>query len=687
VLALVAGHIRGDRVACRPGYAPSKEVTYTSDNLSGSPICEPCVETSTAYYGNNLRQAPDYGVQSFQACRALCRKEKRCAYFTHDSENSWCYLKTAKTAPRTKKGSEKRYTSGPSSDECESDSENEIEDNMEERVSLKESDAPEKEEEKKGDEKEKALLERERTAKDTKVDSPAKNVTASETKSEIEKGTKTDETKVTKSRVPILSVFHEDGSRTVLTALPATFGMPIRNETKMSGQLVLLPSSLCSAQPNVRLRPWLLSWRSGVETNLFAAVRRGGCRFAKKALHAANAGFAGLVILDDQDNTDTPRISGTHSTTLDSFPVIFLLKTEARILEKHLMETSSLSVTIQDSSTFSWYSRSSTTNPTAKKKGRDDSNGFLMGMRDPPSQWPFGPIRPFRPSRPTQPPRPVVKEDDSVSSEPARRPYSGSILQMSPLTLGSLIVGVLVLLLLITSVTTLLVSRYTRRKRRRANHTRCQLAIRNMEAQGVGSHDNSGFSGGEEGGQGAKGLPKSARNLLECPVCLELAWPPKKIYQCREGHIICEECKGNPALKVCPMCRIPLANNLTSRNRQLEELARALKEEGDGCSSPSPERSSSYPSAPPLTPRLTTLTSSPPIPASVFTVTTSVDIEVGSTTTATAPADEEHEVEEGVGGGRSEGELRGDEGVVRVTSSVAAGPLTVVLPPEYRDHF
>ena len=76
---------------------------------------------------------------------------------------------------------------------------------MEERVSLKESDAPEKEEEKKGDEKEKVLLERERTAKDTKVDSPAKNVTASETKSEIEKGTKTDETKVTKSRVPILS--------------------------------------------------------------------------------------------------------------------------------------------------------------------------------------------------------------------------------------------------------------------------------------------------------------------------------------------------------------------------------------------------------------------------------------------------------------------------------------------------
>ena len=68
------------------------------------------------------------------------------------------------------------------------------------------------------------------------------------------------------------SVFHEDGSRTVLTALPATFGMPIINETKVriisriesklvsplsihqvSGRLILLPSNLCSAQPSNQL--------------------------------------------------------------------------------------------------------------------------------------------------------------------------------------------------------------------------------------------------------------------------------------------------------------------------------------------------------------------------------------------------------------------------------------------------
>ena len=75
---------------------------------------------------------------------------------------------------------------------------------------MKESDTPEKEEEKKEEE---ALIERERTAKETKVDSSAKNATASETKSEIEKETKTDETK--KSRVPILSGKSEKSSFTI----------------------------------------------------------------------------------------------------------------------------------------------------------------------------------------------------------------------------------------------------------------------------------------------------------------------------------------------------------------------------------------------------------------------------------------------------------------------------------------
>ena len=94
-----------------------------------------------------------------------------------------------------------RYTSGPRSDECESDSENEIADNFDELVfGVKDS---EKEVTKKED---KVPKESERTAKQTKVDSIAKNSTAIESESESENGTKTTAApKITKSRVPILS--------------------------------------------------------------------------------------------------------------------------------------------------------------------------------------------------------------------------------------------------------------------------------------------------------------------------------------------------------------------------------------------------------------------------------------------------------------------------------------------------
>ena len=58
-----------------------------------------------------------------------------------------------------------------------------------------------------------------------------------------------------------------------------------------------------------------------------------------------------------------------------------------------------------------------------------------------------------------------------------------------------------------------------------------------------------------------------------CPVCLELLKPPLRIFQCPEGHILCENCKENPAIVHCPQCRIPLERNC-SRNRALEEVAR-----------------------------------------------------------------------------------------------------------------
>ena len=61
--------------------------------------------------------------------------------------------------------------------------------------------------------------------------------------------------------------------------------------------------------------------------------------------------------------------------------------------------------------------------------------------------------------------------------------------------------------------------------------------------------------------------------LLECPVCLEVAWPPKKIFQCMQGHIICNGCRKHLKVTKCPICRQQLKASNTARNLALENLA------------------------------------------------------------------------------------------------------------------
>ena len=57
--------------------------------------------------------------------------------------------------------------------------------------------------------------------------------------------------------------------------------------------------------------------------------------------------------------------------------------------------------------------------------------------------------------------------------------------------------------------------------------------------------------------------------LLECPVCLDEMLPPVKIFQCSNGHIICEKCKN--MVKVCPTCRVGMVSS--TRNILAENLA------------------------------------------------------------------------------------------------------------------
>ena len=63
---------------------------------------------------------------------------------------------------------------------------------------------------------------------------------------------------------------------------------------------------------------------------------------------------------------------------------------------------------------------------------------------------------------------------------------------------------------------------------------------------------------------------------FECSVCLDDMKPPVKIFQCRNGHVMCEPCKNHPEVITCPTCRIPLPGpNALMRNIPMEKLARS----------------------------------------------------------------------------------------------------------------
>ena len=49
---------------------------------------------------------------------------------------------------------------------------------------------------------------------------------------------------------------------------------------------------------------------------------------------------------------------------------------------------------------------------------------------------------------------------------------------------------------------------------------------------------------------GDKMLIKSLKSHFHCPICESVMSPPSTIYQCEDGHILCQDCKKNPDIKV-----------------------------------------------------------------------------------------------------------------------------------------
>lgn len=73
------------------------------------------------------------------------------------------------------------------------------------------------------------------------------------------------------------------------------------------------------------------------------------------------------------------------------------------------------------------------------------------------------------------------------------------------------------------------------------------------------------------GGRPGMASDSAVHDLLECPVCMNLMYPP--IHQCPNGHTICVSCKSK-VQNSCPICRHDLGN---IRCLALEKVAESME--------------------------------------------------------------------------------------------------------------
>jgi len=66
-----------------------------------------------------------------------------------------------------------------------------------------------------------------------------------------------------------------------------------------------------------------------------------------------------------------------------------------------------------------------------------------------------------------------------------------------------------------------------------------------------------------------------AHHLLpcpECPVCMENMLPPRRIFQCKNGHIICEICQPKIKDQKCPTCQQDFVGRAVAMEQHLRDL-------------------------------------------------------------------------------------------------------------------
>merc|ERR1719365_465687 len=113
----------------------------------------------------------------------------------------------------------------------------------------------------------------------------------------------------------------------------------------------------------------------------------------------------------------------------------------------------------------------------------------------------------------------------------------------------------------------------------------------------------------------AKLCPADLRNELECPVCFAEMKPPVHIWQCAQGHPVCQPCRNRPEVRHCPTCRQRIVGRATLVEKiaaQVFEMDKDLtntgsaEESSGGILDTSPETSPVSSPEPSFRPRLPT---------------------------------------------------------------------------------
>lgn len=92
------------------------------------------------------------------------------------------------------------------------------------------------------------------------------------------------------------------------------------------------------------------------------------------------------------------------------------------------------------------------------------------------------------------------------------------------------------------------------------------IAPESFESRSMPSRKASILTGAKNGAASNT----SVHELLECPVCMNIMYPP--IHQCPNGHTLCSKCKSK--VHSCPICRQELGN---IRCLALERVAESLE--------------------------------------------------------------------------------------------------------------